>query len=219
MKVTERTVDRRYAFNEHPCGLVQIEDFLDCNLAAAARSYLDRCEGRFREAFGIYSREGDCGAEAWSRAAASDRFFRYTSLADFPFDEQEDERAFFRVRNYLMGDGLRQLVSNLTGLDLGPPTMPAVHAFRAGDFLWRHTDRGHARRIAWVLHLSRDWPEERGGVLRISDSGGGEWRVPPGWNRFILFDVPRQREHLVTPVIERAGRERRLTLSGWVTHA
>ncbi|MGJ3232039.1 MAG: 2OG-Fe(II) oxygenase [Oceanicaulis sp.] len=89
--------------------------------------------------------------------------------------------------------------------------------FQPGHFETRHDDDApRARRVAaFALHLCRDWRADHGGVLNFF-GGDEEVRrgVTPGFNRLILYSVPRP--HAVSMVAPFAPRPR-LALSGWLT--
>jgi SM-20-related protein len=84
--------------------------------------------------------------------------------------------------------------------------------YAPGSFLGPHNDAdlAGARRWAWVLHMTRDWREEWGGLLRFTDSPP----IVPRFNALTLFRVPR--EHEVTRVSAGAPPGR-YALTGWFT--
>lgn len=88
-----------------------------------------------------------------------------------------------------------------------------VHAswYGPGCFLGMHNDAepDGGRERAFVLHMTRGWRAEHGGLLRF---GTGE-TVVPGFNVLSLFDVPR--DHEVTGVAEGAPAGR-YALAGWL---
>lgn len=93
----------------------------------------------------------------------------------------------------------------------GAPVEAHASYFGPGCFLGTHNDAepDGRRERAWVLHMTRDWRPEYGGLLRFAD---GE-TVVPGFNLLTLFDVPL--DHEVTPVADSAPAGR-YALAGWI---
>lgn len=93
----------------------------------------------------------------------------------------------------------------------GAPVEAHASWYGPGCFLGTHNDAEPegGRERAWVLHMTRGWRLEWGGLLRF---GSGECLVP-GFNALTLFDVPR--DHEVTPVAG-AAPAGRYALAGWL---
>jgi Rps23 Pro-64 3,4-dihydroxylase Tpa1-like proline 4-hydroxylase len=93
----------------------------------------------------------------------------------------------------------------------GAPIEAHASWYGPGCFLTSHNDAepDGGRERAWVLHMTRDWREEWGGVLRF---GNGE-TILPRYNVLTLFDVPR--DHEVTRVVDDAPAGR-YALAGWL---
>ncbi|MGX6648882.1 2OG-Fe(II) oxygenase [Maricaulaceae bacterium MS644] len=88
--------------------------------------------------------------------------------------------------------------------------------FQAGHFLSQHDDDiPEKRRVAaYVLQLCSDWRADFGGVLNLLTPDGEVRRgLVPGFNRLILFSVPRP--HAVSAVAPFAPRPR-LAMTGWL---
>jgi len=106
------------------------------------------------------------------------------------------------------------LVEALTGLTLGAATT-SVHAMTQGDYLLAHDDDLDGRRVAFVLFLTPDWPEDAGGVLRFSGRDAGVSSIRPEYNSLALFDVTAGTSHEVGVITPAAGDRARVTISGW----
>ena len=95
-------------------------------------------------------------------------------------------------------------VEGVTGVCPVECQVAGVGRYGAGDYLGSHTDRlvkfGHRRKVAFALYLSRGWSPGMGGELLLAEETGGIQRVAPAWNRLVLFDVDRIREHSSTAV-------------------
>lgn len=95
-------------------------------------------------------------------------------------------------------------VEEITGVCPRECQVAGVGRYGTGDYLGSHTDRlvkfGHRRKVAFALYLSRDWSPGMGGELLLAEEAGGVQLVAPEWNRLVLFDVDRIREHSSTAV-------------------
>jgi len=88
--------------------------------------------------------------------------------------------------------------------------------YTGGHFLKLHNDRassGDDRRYACVLGLTRDWIADWGGILQFVSNGQVTRSCTPGFNRCIIFKVPR--DHQVSYVAPFATRPR-YSLTGWL---
>ncbi|MEQ8404560.1 MAG: 2OG-Fe(II) oxygenase family protein [Oceanicaulis sp.] len=88
--------------------------------------------------------------------------------------------------------------------------------FAPGHFLTRHDDDVPAKNrvAAYVLQLSAGWRADHGGVLTLFGPDEEVRRgLTPGFNRLILFSVPRP--HAVSMVTPFAPRPR-LSVTGWL---
>ena len=83
-----------------------------------------------------------------------------------------------------------------------------VHTDRAGSFT-----EGARRRVAFVLHLTKDWESRLGGDLVFMNP---PTFVTPTFNALTLFSVSRTSWHFVSPVVREAPPHlKRLAFSGW----
>jgi len=147
------------------------------------------------------------------RAAAGLRFL-YLEHGFVPEDGCDHPTC--RFGRWLWSDAAA-LAGRITGMTVGPPADRMVTAtlYTRGCYLDPHNDTDGARRLAFVLGLTREpWPAEHGGHLEFLDPDGAvRERRPPGWNTLDLFDVtgpdhPHQVALLDLPVL-------RLAVSGW----
>ena len=81
-----------------------------------------------------------------------------------------------------------------------------------GCYTSLHSDASARRRLAFVLHLARDWPPERGGDLVFVDPVA---ICHAEFNTLLVFAVGGDANwHMVTPVVP-ATPARRFAITGW----
>lgn len=92
-------------------------------------------------------------------------------------------------------------------------TVMATH-YRAGDYTGLHSDAAPRRKLAFVLHLSKDWRPEFGGDLVFIDPVS---IFHPEFNTLTLFKVGDGKNwHQVSPVTADArGHAARYAITGW----
>lgn len=91
--------------------------------------------------------------------------------------------------------------------------------YKAGDFIEPHDDMAtkdingelHARSVAFVLHLSRDWSLDKGGIF-LDHGCVPSMPMVPKFNTLVFFKVPRL--HEVTPVSGTCD-DHRFSIFGW----
>lgn len=98
-------------------------------------------------------------------------------------------------------------------------------AYGEGCWLSPHTDHrddeARPRLVAWMLYLTHpedgEWPDDRGGALRLVARDGAVARLRPRFNRFAMFAVSPDSVHEIEPITGAAGWDRsRLAVSGWI---
>jgi hypothetical protein len=216
---------RAYAekFSRHPCRLLLVEGFLHAGAADKLSRFLT-CEATMRAAHGLYSAQrhsadgtAATSRRAWLAASERDRFYRFSKLSGVPPEHRRGARAraarsFFDA---LGGPGFKRYCEAVSRLRLGAAEL-AAYAYRAGDFLRRHSDHFDGRRLAFVIYLSTDWERRFGGELRLWGDGGRSARILPAYNSLLLFDVTAGTQHSVGRISPAAGRRVRVSVSGWL---
>jgi hypothetical protein len=102
-------------------------------------------------------------------------------------------------------------------------------AYGAGGWLSPHTDFfDHStvenRLVAWMLYLTDpedgEWPDSKGGAVRVWNTAEREERVRPRFNRFAMFRVAKNSFHEIEKITWEPGWTNcRLALSGWIQGA
>lgn len=97
----------------------------------------------------------------------------------------------------LLGDVAVDLLSNLTGVpDLViDPTLRGggLHGIPPGGKLGihvdfnRHPDLPLRRAVNTLLYLNKDWQDDYGGKLTLTDRAGQSLEIEPRWNRWVIF--------------------------------
>jgi hypothetical protein len=117
---------------------------------------------------------------------------------------------------------------SLVGLDPADAHSVEMNAMAYGEGAWLspHTDafeysRAEGRLAAWMLYLTApedgEWPQDKGGAVRVWTSTGQEARVRPRFNRFAIFRVYEQSFHEIEKITwEPEWPACRLALSGWI---
>ncbi|MCP3915100.1 MAG: hypothetical protein GY711_06065 [bacterium] len=105
----------------------------------------------------------------------------------------------------------RRWASALSGRDCdGEVALSASH-YRPGDHSTAHNDRDGERQVAFVWHLTKDWPREWGGGLFWAPTGH---ELRPSFNTLSLFNVSQDSQHCVRSVAA-AATGKRLCVNGW----
>lgn len=210
----------RHRFEKHPARLLVIDDFLVDSVADRLATFLER-EAQFQVTYG--ARPGKkVSREEWERLPERERFYRYGQLQKIrdEFQLSPNSMAYVTLRrDFLQSDFFARYFGDITGLTLRPGDDFSLHRMTSGDFLLSHSDVLGDRRLAFVLHFSRDWRPEWGGALRIADPGGHTHLIGAGYNKVVMFDVKAGTEHDVEPISDAAGDRARLSMGGWFREA
>ena len=113
--------------------------------------------------------------------------------------------------NWLNSEEVKQLIKELTGIEVKGKAEVSGYRYREYDYLLPHDDELAVRKIAFVINLSTLIKEE-GGQLEFFNGNNVVKQILPKKNMFILFEVSKRSIHQVAEV----GKER-LTISGWFT--
>lgn len=122
------------------------------------------------------------------------------------------EREFFTSPQY------KQLLYRITGQDYLLKTMFASR-YQEGDFLTQHTDHLGNRALAYVLHLSKDWKPEYGGLflmLNAKDRMQVDKTFVPQFNTLLLFNVTAHNHPHVVTDVARGVKHARISVAGWM---
>lgn len=141
-----------------------------------------------------------------------DNFALYEMGRKDKLDDPVLKAAFDLVRS----DAFLELARAVTGAEDIAFADCQLTRYRPGHFLTLHDDGnvGKNRRAAYVLNLTPDWKADYGGQLQILDEAGDVERAyTPGFNRLLMFKVPRP--HLVSCVAPFAPGAR-YAITGWV---
>lgn len=213
------TTDAVRAYGERyrgtPARMVVLDDFLLAPLAERLAAFLER-EVDFRTTYGVYPGTKVSEAE-WEAASERDRFFRYGQLHQIgeEFRLSPNALTYVRFRKEFLDESFAEYFGSITGLGLSPTDDLSLHRMTGGDFLRSHSDVLGNRRLAFILHFSRDWRPELGGTLNMTDESGHTQAVDAGFNRIVLFDVKAGTQHDVSAISSSAGDRARLSIGGW----
>jgi hypothetical protein len=151
-------------------------------------------------------------------ASAPDYAYQYGAVASPP--EDGCDHAWCQFARWWWQDGVA-LIDAVTGERLRPPRDRVLMSteLRRGGFLDPHNDFDGARRVAYVLGLTRDsWAPALGGHLEFLAVVDGRAvvteRRAPGWNTLDLFAVDRDPPLHQVPIVT-ANVERR-AITGWL---
>lgn len=119
----------------------------------------------------------------------------------------------------LLYDDFRNILSEVTGIELNNKMDVTCSQYSHGDVLLCHDDELEERRIAFILYLVPAWKEDDGGALQLYDCdaknhpGNIVKSFIPMWNNFIFFEVNSTSFHQVEEVL--SLDKTRMTISGW----
>jgi Rps23 Pro-64 3,4-dihydroxylase Tpa1-like proline 4-hydroxylase len=99
------------------------------------------------------------------------------------------------MRTILNSDMMKQLLSDITGLEIKTLKTMFLSRYRAGHFLSPHSDKGNGK-IAFVINLSKNWLPQYGGCLHFLSEDRSKiietWT--PAFNNMVIFYVPPEHE-------------------------
>ena len=121
------------------------------------------------------------------------------------------------IRGFLDGKESHNLMSKVTDLKITGSNEVFAACYVPGDFLSPHQDSPNGI-VGFVLHLTKDWKPEYGGLLHfLNDDGDVVENVEtPKFNSLTLFLLPEDKGklHYVSHV-NPGTPEIRLSLTGW----
>lgn len=142
--------------------------------------------------------------------------YNYFPLFKRYFEEGGQDRAVFRLYEFLNSSPMIDFFRKLTGLDDIAWADGQATLYRATHFLKFHTDDvpTEERRAAYVLNLTPDWDLDWGGLLQFwSDENDVEHAYRPIFNALNIFTVPSR--HSVSAVASYAPGLR-FSITGWL---
>jgi SM-20-related protein len=105
-------------------------------------------------------------------------------------------------------------INKVTNLNVTTGEKTFVSRYAENCFLSKHTDEVNGK-LAFVLHLSKNWNPDWGGLyLDLRDESNIKV-VNPSFNRLVLFEVTNASSpHAVTQIVNNSLNER-ISISGW----
>jgi len=107
-----------------------------------------------------------------------------------------------------------KFINKVTNLNVVTGEKTFVSRYAEDCFLSKHTDEVNGK-LAFVLHLSKNWNPDWGGLyLNLKDES--DIRViNPSFNKLVIFEVTEGiSHHSVTQVVGNSLNER-ISISGW----
>jgi Rps23 Pro-64 3,4-dihydroxylase Tpa1-like proline 4-hydroxylase len=99
------------------------------------------------------------------------------------------------MRTILNSQMMKQLLSEMTGLEITTLKTMFLSRYRAGHFLSPHSDKGNGK-IAFVINLTKNWLPQYGGNLHFLSEDRTKiietWT--PAFNNMVIFHVPPEHE-------------------------
>lgn len=117
---------------------------------------------------------------------------------------------------------IKDWIREISRSEVNGSTIAGASYYAAGDYTMPHTDRApgrtgdtEKRRIAYILHLTKEWNPKFGGDLIFMNPA---YHFHPSFNCLTLFPVSESSWHFVSPVARiTPDRIKRLAFSGWWT--
>ncbi|MCG8503231.1 MAG: 2OG-Fe(II) oxygenase [Sphingomonadales bacterium] len=218
-----------------PAGRMQIRDFLAAETADALYDCLIRdvpwntVYNEGKETVVVSQAEADALSPAEQTARSQVIFenarsgFQYVYKSYPMLDAYKEGRdpglilhPFFEFLNF---GGVIEFLREISGIDEIIKMDAQATWYGPHQFLTRHNDmpRAEARRLAYVINLTKDWQPDWGGYLQFFDEAGAIVQAfMPRFNTLNLFAVPA--DHSVGYVSAFAGAPR-LAITGWAYDA
>lgn len=104
-------------------------------------------------------------------------------------------------------------IQRITGAHATGPVDCAGFLYTSTDYLLPHDDKLDTRRIAYTLHLARNFTRTDGGALQLFDKNKITRSYTPRFNTLTLFTViPGTTVHCVSEVLT---TKKRYSIAGW----
>ena len=123
----------------------------------------------------------------------------------------------FTLRNIFNSKDFINKLNEITGLELTKLNTLFLSKYKSGSFLSPHSDKGNGK-LAFVLHMSKYWKPQYGGVLHFMNHDRTEIinSFVPLFNSFMIFEVPNEIgiPHFVSHVSPNV-KLNRYAITGW----
>ncbi len=155
--------------------------------------------------------------EAFGRNEFSFYFYRTFNANPLQYSPIE-----YELRNYMSSQIFIDFLNKVTQLNLTKLNTLFVSKYTANCFLSTHNDAGNGR-VAFVLHLTKDWKPQYGGHLHFLDNSRTKIieTFTPTFNSLMIFEVPEKTEtfeggipHFVGHVAQNVQIPR-ISITGW----
>lgn len=155
--------------------------------------------------------------EAFSRNEFSYYFYRTFNANISQYSPIE-----YELRNYMSSSDFINFLNSITNLNLTKLNTLFVSKYTSNCFLSTHNDAGNGR-IAFVLHLTKDWKPQYGGHLHFLNEERTKIieTFTPQFNSLMIFEVPPKTEnsdggipHFVGHVAPNVNIPR-ISITGW----
>jgi SM-20-related protein len=149
--------------------------------------------------------------EAFGRNEFSFYFYRTFNANLLQYSPVE-----YELRNYMSSQIFIDFLNKVTNLNLTKLNTLFVSKYTANCFLSTHNDAGNGR-IAFVLHLTKDWKPQYGGHLHFLDETRTKIleTFTPTFNSLMIFEVPEEGvSHFVSHVTPNVQIPR-ISITGW----
>lgn len=164
----------------------------------------------------------------WQQTSIDQRFVQRDAWQRQPMNiESIDTNEFYSTiaqdfLSFLRGDEFMSLLSRifdvrLTDINVAEPRINTNY-FRLGaaDFVGLHADDSPGRKVCMLLYLNQEWDHNAGGELVFTGKNDNSIRIPPLYNRCILFDPASEgSEHWVERLNAECGNQYRYNVTSW----
>lgn len=149
--------------------------------------------------------------EAFGRNEFSFYFYRTFNANPLQYSPIE-----YEVRNYMSSQVFIDFLNNITNMGLTKLNTLFVSKYTSNCFLSTHNDSGNGR-IAFVLHLTKDWKPQYGGNLNFLNEERTKIieTFTSQFNTLMIFEVPEEGvPHFVSHVAPNVTIPR-ISITGW----
>ncbi len=149
--------------------------------------------------------------EAFGRSEFSFYFYRTFNANSLQYSPVE-----YELRNYMSSQIFIDFLNKVTQLNLTKLNTLFVSKYTANCFLSTHNDAGNGR-IAFVLHLTKDWKPQYGGNLIFLDESRTKIieTFTSQFNTLMIFEVPEEGIPHFVSCISPNVQIPRISITGW----
>jgi Rps23 Pro-64 3,4-dihydroxylase Tpa1-like proline 4-hydroxylase len=152
-----------------------------------------------------------------AQEAFSKNEFSYYFYRTFNANPTQYSIIEYNLRNYMNSPEFISFLNNITNLNLTKLTTLFVSKYVSNSFLSIHNDAGNGK-IAFVLHLTKDWKPQYGGNLHFLNNDRTHIieTFNPQFNSLMLFEIPPENgiPHFVSHVAPNVPIQR-ISITGW----